>query len=278
MSLAYFFAVHKNIPQFERLLKATYHQDNIYLVHLDLKAGFTDHVQFGNLVRKYSNVYQLESQVVNWGYWSLVDVLLNAIEKLMELGEWTHFINLSGQDFPLRPQKSIMEFLSRHKQNNFMTLKTEFEFPAIRLRQKKYFEEIGFDVLMSESDRHPFEYFFKQSIKLYGGSNWVIFNRSLCEYMFQDQLFVEMISYFRHTHVPDESFFQTYIMQSAFSETVIRDNKRFIVMHPDNDFVHPYIWTKNDFDRITNNQAFFSRKFDIEVDAEILDLLEQIIN
>ena len=35
-------------------------------------------------------------------------------------GEWSHFINLSGQDFPLKPQKQIIAFLNANLDREFI--------------------------------------------------------------------------------------------------------------------------------------------------------------
>lgn len=271
--IAYFFTVHKNISQFEKLFESVYDSENYYLIHLDKRSIIDDHIRLNQLKLNFSNVFLLEEQYVNWGRWSLVDVTLNAIDCLLNIGDWTHFINLSGQDFPLRSQSLIKEFLNNHKNNNFMQVFHESDFPAIRLRQQYFNWEDDKGITYTVGERKPFETFFDVPVILYGGSNWTILNRDFCNYLIYDDFSYKLQSYFKHTYIPDESFFQTALMSSPFKNSLINDHKRYIVMNPENNAAHPYIWTIKDIDHILSSNAFFSRKFDVDIDRKVIDVL-----
>jgi hypothetical protein len=47
-------------------------------------------------------------------------------------GEWSHFINLSGQDFPLKPQKQIIAFLNANLDREFIKVMDQHRDRPIR--------------------------------------------------------------------------------------------------------------------------------------------------
>jgi hypothetical protein len=119
--IAYFILAHRFPGQFKRMFRAIYHPQNYYLIHLDKKAT----KEFGEDVRQfisgYPNAYILESENVVWGGYSMVQAELNGISSLLSTyADWDFFINLSGQDFPLRSQAYIQNFLTENKDCNFI--------------------------------------------------------------------------------------------------------------------------------------------------------------
>lgn len=77
--------------------------------------------------------------------------------------------------------------------------------------------------------------------------------------------------FFRHSFIPDESFFQTVIMNSDFRGTVVNDYLRTINMQPKG----VQIFRERDYDFLVNSGGLFARKFDEAVDPVFLDRLEQ---
>lgn len=99
--IAYFILVHRLPRQFERLFHAIYEPHHHYLIHIDKRASESFRTEIESFLREYPNVHLLESQNVVWGGYSMVSAELRGIEKLLEL-EWDFYINLSGQDFPIK--------------------------------------------------------------------------------------------------------------------------------------------------------------------------------
>ena len=73
--------------------------------------------------------------------------------------------------------------------------------------------------------------------------------------------------------VPSESFFATVLLNDE-SLHVARENRRFVSftapLTP-----HPETLTTSDLDRLAASGCDFARKFDVEVDAEVLDALDE---
>src|SRR5262249_36827496 len=79
------------------------------------------------------------------------------------------------------------------------------------------------------------------------------------------------VRFFEHTLSPDELFFQTLILNSEFSDSVVNDHRLYLEWRGGS---NPATFTLADFERIVASDALFARKFDTGVDAGILDALD----
>ena len=119
--IAYLILVHRYPDQFKRLFKAIYHASNHYLIHVDKRSGPELQQEIADFLADYPNAAMLPSKNALWGGYSLVDAELRGIAALLEQNkEWEFFINLSAQDFPLRSQSDIHDFLRDHKGKDFL--------------------------------------------------------------------------------------------------------------------------------------------------------------
>jgi hypothetical protein len=71
-------------------------------------------------------------------------------------------------------------------------------------------------------------------------------------------------------------FFETILMNSPLKSRVVNDSKRYV------DFTrkerHPKILTKDDLENMKKSGKFFARKFNLAVDKDILDIIDQEID
>src|SRR5690242_21774837 len=106
--IAYLILVHRYPNQFKRLFKAIYHPNNYYLIHVDKKSGVKLKIQIERFLLDFPNASLMKSKKTIWGGYSLIDAELQGIKHLLKMGKnWDFFINLSGQDFPLKSQTQI---------------------------------------------------------------------------------------------------------------------------------------------------------------------------
>jgi len=119
--IAYCVQVHKQAELFIRLIRAIWHPENLYAVHVDRKASEAVWMTVNEACKVYSNVILLSRCVCRWGAWSLVESQLKSMQILLENGlDWSHWINLSGQDFPLKSPLQIHEFLKENPNKSFI--------------------------------------------------------------------------------------------------------------------------------------------------------------
>jgi hypothetical protein len=270
--IAYFILVHRLPGLFKRMFHAIYHPDNYYLVHLDKKAGPDIRKVVSRFLADYPNASILESENVVWGGYSMVQAELNGMNCLLsKYPNWDFFINLSGQDFPLQTQKNIRLFLARNRGKNFIKIaKQATERPDTMNRIDNHFTETetGFS-------QHTHKRPFMKGVTSYIGGQWMILNRTCCEFICRSNEVKKFEDYYLNTLIPDESFFQTVLMNTSFNGTIINDDKRAIIWIPDGDIkLRPKTFTIEDIDFLMSGSNLFARKFDIQVDEHIIDLIE----
>lgn len=291
--IAYFLLVHRYPNQFKRLFRAIYSPLNEYLVHIDKRAGPALRRELGKFLKDYPNASLLKSQNVVWGGYSMVETELRGMKQLLkQSSKWDHFINLSGQDFPLKTQSTIRKFLKVNKGKDFiLTANQKNERLNTLNRIENYFVESdnGFS-------GKPFKRAYLRGVTPYIGGQWKILSRLTVEFFTNNSKVDKFITYYKNTLIPDESFFQTVIMNSGLEERVISDDKRAIIWIPDIALknkgsiinkedtqsqiesgkikLRPKTYLKADLKYLLSSRALFARKFDETVDSEILDLLE----
>ncbi len=291
--IAYFILVHKYPNQFKRLFKAIYDPKNYYLVHVDKRAGKDLYKQISNFLVDFPNTQLLNSQNVVWGGYSMVDVELKGIRKLLKISaKWDFFINLSGQDFPLKSQSVIKDFLRQNKGRSFIKIADQVKMrPNTLNRINNYFSESDNGFLGT-----PFKRLFLPKMTPYIGGQWKILSRDCCEFIVSSPKVAKFRKFYRNTLIPDEGFFQTVLMNTSYTGKIINDDKRAIVWIPDVNSrsysknstanstesliasgkikLRPKTFITKDFSFLLASNAFFARKFDENIDLTIFDLLE----
>ena len=272
MKTAYFILVHRYPRQFMRLFVAIYQSANYYLIHVDKKAGVGLQAEIRDFLASFSNAHLLESQNTVWGGYSMVETELRGIKELLKTSaEWDFFVLLSGQDFPLKPQAFIQDFLSRNKGKDFISIADQTkERPDTLSRIDNYFIELRNRVL-----RTPFKRPYLRHVTPYIGDQWMILSRNYCEFVCSSGEVDKFKSFYRHTFIADEGFFQTVMMNTNYSGTLVNDDKRAIIWIPvGNIKLRPKTFTANDAEFLLASDNLFARKFDETVDSTILDILE----
>jgi len=273
--LAYFLAVHKNPEQVLHLLDAILRDEDTFVLHVDSKSPRNVRSDLEKSLRGKSNVRFLPSQACNWGSWSQVKIELNGIADLLNRpGSWQHFIDLSGQDYPLVPVELIKQFLGGHPRDSFMEVTDPHKNPGtdehrlfVRRWNRYHLEHPRRGT--EGPYRLPIPNPFPKNLQWFRGSNWKILSREFCEFLIagEDDLVKVATRFWRWTACPDESFFQTVLMNSRFRDRVVFDNKREVV------WPGPKTFTMDDYSYLKASRQFFARKFDMSLDRSVLDRL-----
>jgi hypothetical protein len=290
--IAYFILVHRYPSQFKKLFKAIYDPDNHYLIHVDKRSGVALYIEVQSFLADFPNAHLLKSQSIVWGGYSMVGAELRGMKKLLKLStEWEFFINLSGQDFPLKPQSAIKDFLEDNKGRNFMLVANQAkERPITMNRIENYFVESDSGFLGT-----PFKRPYLKNVTPFIGGQWKILTRSCCEFICSSPKVAKFRKFYRNTLIPDEGFFQTVLMNTNYKGKIINDDKRAIIWIPDMGTklrpktftaddtksliasgkikLRPKTFMAKDLPFLLDSDALFARKFDESVDLKIFDLL-----
>lgn len=239
--------------------------------------------------------------------WSLAQAYLDAVSTLAELSvEYDWLTYISGQDYSIRPLREYEAFVEEAGVDGFMTygdvLGPDNPFaPRRHQGHRRYYYRYrrlpdawqpwlrrfrflnGWTsawhlhwlygaYLGTPVRQHP----FTGGFRCYGGSNWHTLNRRCVEFLRTRVVEGDPVrEHFTRTMAPDEAVMQTFLVNSG-RFTFHRDNLRFI------DFANsttgsPRVLETGDFERLVTSGKFFARKFDMETDARILDLLDERI-
>ncbi|MFH0960459.1 MAG: beta-1,6-N-acetylglucosaminyltransferase, partial [Pseudomonadota bacterium] len=203
---------------------------------------------------------------------SMVDAELRGIEELLKISsEWEFFINLSAQDFPLKSQTHIQDFLSRNKGNDFISVANQSKLrPDTLSRIENYCIEFANRIL-----RTPIKRLYLRGVTPHIGSQWMILSRKFCEFVSYSPEVERFKRFYRHTFIADEGFFQTVIMNTSYKGTIVNDDKRTIDWVPLGTIkLRPRDFTSKDADFLMASQGLFARKFDEIGEGGILSILE----
>lgn len=270
--IAYFLLIHRYPEQFKRLFKAIYLPGNQYVVHVDKSAGTKLAKNILSFLEPYQGVEILEPQDALWGGYSLVDAELRGMERLLEMdSRWTHYINLSGQDFPLKSQDYIRQFFAANPGKQFIrALDQRKQRPDTMNRVSHLFVEADGKMNVTGLPRP-----YLSGDTPYIGTQWKAVTRSFCEYVCHHPRADRFKAFYRHSFIADEAFFQTVMMNSGNHGIVMNDDLRMIEWVPDGDIkLRPRNFRAGDIAKLRKSTDLFARKFDGEDDAAILTLLE----
>jgi len=270
--IAYFLLVHRYPAQFKRLFKAIYLPGNQYVIHVDKSSGTALAQEISTFLRPYRGVDILESHDALWGGYSLVDAELRGMARLLEMdSRWSHYINLSGQDFPLKSQNYIRQFFTAHPGKQFIrALDQAKKRPDTMHRISHMFiEQHG--KMTSTGKARPYLLGDTPFI----GTQWKAVTRSFCEYVCHDPRAERFKIFYRNTFIADEAFFQAVMMNSGDHGIVMNDDLRMIDWVPDGEIkLRPRNYDEKDFEQLRQSPDLFARKFDAEEETKILSLLE----
>jgi len=270
--IAYLVLVHRYPAQFKRMFKSIYDPANHYLIHIDKNSGPELEIDIRRFLSDFPNSAVLEGRRALWGGYSLVDAELRGMAQLLEMGaNWEFFINLSGQDYPLRSQEEIATFLKRNRGKEFIKVLDQ------RKARPETMQRVGRYVFEFEKRivRTPVPRSFMSGVSPYIGNQWMIVSRRFCEFVSHDPQAKRYKAFYRNTFIPDEGFFQTVMMNTAGHGEIVNDDLRMIDWVPDGDIkLRPRTFTAEDATELLASPCLFARKFDATVDDEILDMID----
>jgi hypothetical protein len=113
------------------------------------------------------------------------------------------------------------------------------------------------------------------NVKFYFGSSWICLSgEAECWMESYLKSHHEYIRFYRNVNCPDESFFQTLVMNSPYKD------KR-------EDYLHYVVWSEggnspktltiDDYEKISGSDKLMARKLDTEVDSRIIDEIKGVI-
>lgn len=285
MRQAFVILAHGKWPLLERLLGALQAPDFDVYLHVDADVAMPSCWE-EKLHSCFSNVMLLPRQRIYWADVSLVDLELRCFEQVLASGHaYSHIHLLSGQDLPLRSNEAIVRFFSEHPTTQFVQIYEDATYNLTHVRchyifthyfQYKQGSRISYRFRrLANQVWHALQKlalvhrWHRRDIAFRKGSQWCSitpdFARSLVEKR------EDILALYAHNFAPDEFFLTTALSQSPFAADWQNTNLRLICWAPKKHTPHPNVFTMKDAETLAASQAFFARKFDEDVDAEIVN-------
>jgi len=273
---------YKDPSQVERLIHKFSRAGSDFYIHLDKKIDMTPFAFLANL----PNVHFIERRVrVNWGGYSLTAGIINSIREIINSGRQYDYVSImSGQDYPIKPVDSFYRHLETSKGRNFIYYEdpgdTWWSHAMTRIHQY-HMTSFGF------KGRYRIQYLinrimpkrkFPLPYKMYGGpcATFMTLTADCAKYVteFMDgNKKLRRFAFF--SWGTDEYLIPTIIMNSPFKASVVNDNLYYVDWS--NGGSNPKTFTTDDLEAIRRSDKLLARKFDIRVDTQILDLLDESI-
>lgn len=284
MKIAFLVLCHKNEKQINRLLDVLDDNGTDFYIHLDKKSLLE------SKIRNASNIYILSKEKrvdISWGDISMIEATKNLLEAVYESDATYDYIWLiSGQDFPIKKKKEIVGYLKKNQGQNFIEIidKNNQSYKRLLKRNELYYPNwIKKNTIFSKVAK-----FFYMTItgglnntillkrnnylglNFYFGSQWWVLTYDCAKEIYTMLKEDKYMDYYSHCLVPDESIIQTLYMNSSFKKY---HNDKLTFVDWTNKLNHPNTFTINDYDRLISSNYFMARKFDENIDNEIIEKL-----
>lgn len=286
---AYLLCIHKNINQVKKLLELLDYEQNDIYIHCDKKATEIKDDDLRSIVKK-SRIYFIDRKDIRWGNSNQISVEMELLKVSGDKHyEYYHFI--SGQDMPLKSQEDIHKFFKSNGTNtNYVHFCSKEETDnIISKRIKIYSFFVGSSNVVLKTLSRGLSFFqrklhvnrIKPSIEYGYGSNWFSITDDLAQYILGQINFCK--KNFSYGICGDEIFLQTIILNSKFKDTLylnVEDEYKQCMRLVDfkrGNGNNPYIFTKEDLKQLKTGEYLFARKFDENVDSEVIDIIYNTI-
>lgn len=272
---------HKNFDQvsfFINQFDESYY--DIYL-HIDLKSNYDN--KFDCFLKKKKNVFILnpdESYDVKWGHFSIIKAELSLLKVAKQANDYSYFWLCSGQDLLLKDSIEIYNTLFKKDSVNYLNVidttpefqkRVDLFYPSI-FTKNTFLSKIMRNIykIITGGRKYTFSFLKRKrsvSYPFYFGSQWFCLEKKAVIYILEKIQNSNILDDFKYTLVPDESFFQTILMNSKFKETI---QPHLLFLRFRNNANNADIFTKQDFNDLKNSSCFIARKFDTNKDFDII--------
>lgn len=307
MKIAILILAHKNFKQLIKLIDRLQHPCIDIYIHLDLKWKLNRE----EIIQLRKKSFLIDDRISC----SLDDSSLVEVEEMLlreaYRNKYDYYCLISAQDYPIVSTDFLVQNLQKNYPNSYIDITPSsfgnwvwFKYTASQwFKQKNNMLNIKknkltklnkliylfYDILCVQNCRTLNRKLKKMNIKTYGGSQWWILSDKEVEKILQ---YINnnpsTCSEIKKSFTPDETFFQTVLMQTEAARNVkvnkVNATDRNCATYIDFGgydkpvVAHPYVLTINDVDKIQiarKNNYLFARKFDETIDNDIFEWIDR---
>ncbi|QQL48291.1 beta-1,6-N-acetylglucosaminyltransferase [Mucilaginibacter ginkgonis] len=278
MKVAHLILTYTNPKLTERLIKRLNQPEFTFYVHVDKKLSIEPYLY----LRKYTNVFLIHNREdVRWAGFNTIKATFKCIQEIAATEVKYDYINfISGQDYPIKSGKYMLEFFKKNKGKQFIEYAsiedqwiealpriTNYHFANFTFRGRYRLEKI-INFFLPKRE-------LPDNLKPYGKSMFWMLTMDCALYVvdfFREHK--ELARFFLFTWGSDEFAFQTVLMNSHYKDSVVNNDFRYIDWSQGG--AHPKILTEADLPKIKASNDLFARKFDENMSDEFMDTLDSL--
>lgn len=300
---------HKNAKQLTRLISTLKDDDIDVYVHIDKKWKISAS-EIEDIKNANKSVTIIDKRISGFlDTWSLCKITLELIKAALESSnDYSYYMLLSGQDYPIKSISYIKSFLEEQypkplidctpmvKDNwiysgfKWIRFHPYYRFVE-RITKNKKLKKLmlmpayAVQLIVTYLIGSPYKRLKKVDCELYGGSAWWILPKEIVQLcLFESQKNTEIIKAFKLKNTPEETFFQTMSMRSSLKNMIeinepyeIRQNCMTYAYFFDETHEptgHPYILTDDNYEMLKSRRELFARKFELGVSESLMNRID----
>lgn len=274
---------------------------NDIFIHIDKKITDVPADEISSAAKK-SEVIFTERLPIYRGTYVISKAELLLLKTALNHGEYRYFHLISGQDLPLKTQNELHSFFDEMDGYNFIDLVQPNQLKK-RVREsvtlynlfiKKSFAKKTFVAsLMRNTNRitkelqrlfniNRFAIYEKEGYQVAYGSSWFSITDDFAVYLVNHEKLVEQM-FGKMTSIAEEKFIQTLIWNSQYRDSLFQLSDDYMNVKPNLRYI---VWTGNIspetirsemFDDMIKSPALFARKFDLNIDAKVVEQVKKHI-
>ena len=289
IKIAFMLTLYGNVEQANMFIKQLLSYEHSYIfIHIDKKS-----LKIKDEIIKNERIKIMpKSYLVEWGDFSQTESVYELMRFVRENGEYDYYSIHSGNDLLIKPMREFVEFLRTDNKYAY-TICNKLPDPTwqyggglgrLALKWPKCFRR-------KYSANSPMRYLRSIYGKLYGArlirgrklpedivfwgrSDWYTLRRDCVEFILDYiDTHEEYVELFRDSLIGSEIFFTTLVHMNEDKEIVSDNDLRYIDFNNVDKATpgSPKLLKMEDYENIMKSDRFFARKFDIRVDAEVVE-------
>lgn len=256
-------------------------------IHIDTKSSIKPESLTSLCKKSAIKVYQQIN--VRWADITQIECEMLLLKEAKKVANYKYYHLISGVDFPIKPVERIYSFFNRsskefiHFESNHLDSQKLDWIKYYHLFRKYERNNIIFKGLeyisLNIQKILKINRIKNCNIQFMTGSNWFSITDQFATYVLNN--YKKYISIFKNSRSSDEILMQTLLYNSKFYKANIYNqynnvlsNMRLVDWKRGN----PYVYTTKDLSELESSKCLFARKFDENVDKNVIIKLERRIN
>lgn len=255
------------------------------VVHYDARSPAAGYSALQDAISPMGAELLVERVPCRWGGWSLVEASLRMVARLLQVDGCDNIVLLSGTHYPARPSHGLLSRLADDPAGLQLLDAAPVDADAPTKFRDRYetwhpvegdgalaLRLSGLSRIVQRAVGHrrtP-----PHGMDVHRGSQWWCLSTACLSEVLRDPRRPALEDFFRHSWIPDESYFQTLVCSTRWREQVIPPRLTYVRwLEPQ---PGPAVLELADLPAIQESQAHFVRKVDAGRSLPLLEALDRL--